>query len=152
MALNFTLLTVLYMMATCTMGAHLAPPKAAHHNTTRDKPNNTSPSYYVILDPQIKNPARAVRPINSNSISPWKYTTSHDKNRIPEDLSEAQCLLKGCLNRTGEETMEVESRLIYRQIPVLYRVSDVKNNIYFRMELKTIAVGCTCIQPYVQQV
>ncbi|KAI5610890.1 interleukin 17a/f1 precursor [Silurus asotus] len=67
-------------------------------------------------------------------------------------LSEARCLLTGCLNWKGVETLELESRRIFRQVPVLQRVRGDDKNYFFRLEYKIISVGCTCVRPYVEQI
>ncbi|KAI5101956.1 interleukin 17a/f1 precursor [Silurus meridionalis] len=78
--------------------------------------------------------------------------TTTDGNRIPSQLSEARCLLTGCLNWKGVETLELESRRIFRQVPVLQRVRGDNKNYFFRLEYKIISVGCTCVRPYVEQI
>ncbi|TTO79341.1 Interleukin-17F [Bagarius yarrelli] len=106
------------------------------------------------LEKEIKQAKHSIRPIHNDSISPWEITYTTKPNRIPFQLPEARCLLNGCLNWNGMETMELESRRILWQVPVLQRVSrsgDDKN-YYFRLEHETISVGCTCVRPYVTQI
>ncbi|XP_026782672.1 interleukin 17a/f1 [Pangasianodon hypophthalmus] len=161
MALKITLLTlpcVAMMMMMMMMVAQAAPQKLQGKAGAHHKPANShgedSPKYYIIsnLEQEIKPASMSIRPIHNDSISPWEYISTTDSNRIPSQLHEARCLLTGCLNWNGVETLELESRRIFRQIPVLQRVRGDDKNYFFRLEYKTISVGCTCVRPYVEQI
>ncbi|XP_053365185.1 interleukin 17a/f1 [Clarias gariepinus] len=157
MALKFALLLLPYMMIMmiAMMVAQAAPHKPPGKvSTHRKPPEDDAPKYYIVgnLEHEIKTTSHSVRPIHNDSISPWEYITTTDLNRIPAQLHEARCLLSGCLNWEGVETMELESRRIIRQIPVLQRVRGDDKNYNFRLEYKAISVGCTCVRPYVQEI
>ncbi|XP_017331302.1 interleukin 17a/f1 [Ictalurus punctatus] len=153
MALKIMLLTLPCVMM-MMMVAQAAPSKLQGKLGAHHKPEADSPKYYIIgnLEHDIKLASHSIRPIQNDSISPWEYISTTDSNRIPSQLHEARCLLTGCLNWSGVETMEWESRRIFRQIPILQRVRGDDKNYYFRLEYKTVSVGCTCVRPYVEQI
>ncbi|XP_060788950.1 interleukin 17a/f1 [Neoarius graeffei] len=156
MALKITLLMlpcVMMMMMVAQAAPQRHQGKVSTHHKSPNPSEDNSPKYYVItnLESEIKSTSHSIRPIQNNSISPWEYVSTTDSNRIPSHIDEARCLLTGCFNSNGVETLELESRPIFRQIPVLHRVHGNDRNYYFRLEYKTISVGCTCIRPYVQQ-
>lgn len=79
-------------------------------------------------------------------------------------LSEARCLLRGCLDLDGRELLNLESRPIMRQVLLLRRVRAGPQGAqgvqgagphghayYFRLESRLVAVGCTCVRPSVRQ-
>lgn len=73
-------------------------------------------------------------------------------------LSEARCLLRGCLDLEGREVHNLESRPILRQVLLLRRVraepkgaGSQGHGYYFRLESRLVAVGCTCVRPAVLQ-
>ncbi|KAJ0056501.1 hypothetical protein NL108_008357 [Boleophthalmus pectinirostris] len=103
------------------------------------------------LDPQAMNSMPAVRALHNSSISPWTYNHTHDTSLFPSHLSEARCLLKGCLNSEGQEDLSLESRPIVHEILLLRRVRSSKSQTYhYKLEPRLLAVGCTCVQPLVQ--
>ncbi|XP_072546292.1 interleukin 17a/f1 [Salminus brasiliensis] len=145
-ALNIALLTVVCVIGLTTLGVQGAPSKVkngGHHK---------EPSHCLVLDPQIKASSTSIRPINNDSISPWEYIHTEDPDLYPPVITSARCLLTGCLNMNGEEILDVESKPILKQILVLRRVKVDEKNFHFRLEYKTISVGCTCVRPYVQSV
>ncbi|XP_028999810.1 interleukin 17a/f1 [Betta splendens] len=99
-------------------------------------------------------PSRSIRALENASISPWTYNVSHDSSLFPPLLSEARCLLQGCLNADGLEDLSLESRPIMQQVLVLRRVGSGRtgdhHGYHFRLESRVIAVGCTCIRPIIQ--
>ncbi|KAK2842969.1 hypothetical protein Q7C36_011184 [Tachysurus vachellii] len=159
MALKTTILTLPYvmmmmmMMMTVTQAAPQKVKMNVHHKAPSSE--DASPKLFILedLEQEIKPASHSIRPIHNDSISPWETRYTHDSNRIPSYLPEARCLLSGCLNQDGVETLELESRRIFWQVPVLQRVrrGDDKS-YYFRLEYKTISVGCTCVRPYVEQI
>ncbi|XP_051501998.1 interleukin-17F-like [Myxocyprinus asiaticus] len=124
-------------------------PKKGNHKTAEE---SDPPSYRLILDPQFKPSSSLIHPVNNDSISPWTYTFTQDENLYPSSIAEAKCLLTGCLNMGNEEDNNYASKPIYRQILVLRRIRGDKHNYYFRLENKSIAVGCTCVRPYTEEV
>ncbi|KAK3563675.1 hypothetical protein QTP86_034102, partial [Hemibagrus guttatus] len=141
---------VMMMMMMMMMVTQAAPQKikvSAHHKTLNSE--DESPKFFILgdLEQEIKPASHSIRPIHNNSISPWETIYTTDSNRIPSQLPEARCLLSGCLNWNGVETLELESRRIFWQVPVLQRVRRGNDkNYYFRLEHKTISVGCTCVR------
>ena len=67
-------------------------------------------------------------------------------------MSEAHCLLKGCLDSAGKEDLNLSSRPIMHQVLVLRRVKPAggAQSYHYRLESRLIAVGCTCVRPMVQ--
>nr|AGT55826.1 IL-17AF1 [Ctenopharyngodon idella] len=153
-ALNIQVLVVACMMGLVliSFGAEGAPSKhlpkkgSGHHRSSDE--SDPSSSYRLILDSEFK-AAKPIRPLNNDSISPWTYTFTHDENLYPSSIAEAKCSLTGCLIDGSEDYL---SQPIYTQIMVLRRIRGEKHNYSFRIEYKTIAVGCTCIRPYVEHV
>ncbi|XP_073320764.1 interleukin 17a/f1 [Pagrus major] len=109
------------------------------------------------VDPNFLVPSRPLRPLENVSISPWTYNISHDESLFPPMLSEARCLLHGCLNSEGQEDLSLESRPIMRQVMMLRRVRSTgagpgaEHGYHFRLESRLVAVGCTCVRPIVQR-
>ncbi|XP_077095130.1 interleukin 17a/f1 [Siphateles boraxobius] len=161
-ALNIQFLMVACLMGTVliSFGAEGAPsinPQRkgnGHHRSSDPSESNPSSSYRLLLDSEFK-AAKPIQPINNESISPWTYTFTRDENLYPSSIAEAKCSLTGCLIENNSKWIEVQdyqSKPIYTQIMVLRRIGGEKHNYSFRLEYKTIAVGCTCIRPYVEHV
>nr|BBN97249.1 interleukin 17 A/F1 [Oryzias latipes] len=104
----------------------------------------------LLLDPSALVPTRIIRPLQNVSISPWTYNTSSDSSLLMPALSEARCLLRGCLNLEGKEDLSLESRPIMHQVLVLRRVRAAGHSYDYHLESRLIAVGCTCVKPVVQ--
>ncbi|XP_054877001.1 interleukin-17F-like [Poeciliopsis prolifica] len=100
------------------------------------------------LDPDLLQPIRIPRPLHNASISPWTYNTSHDESLFPPTLSEARCLLKGCLDLEGKEDQNLQSRPIWYQVMVLKRVrtEGAEHSYHYRLETRNVPVGCTCVR------
>ena len=77
---------------------------------------------------------------------------SRDDSLFPPVLSEAHCLLHGCLDSEGREDRSLESRPIMHQVLVLRRVRSVEggHSYHYRLESRLISVGCTCVRPVVK--
>ncbi|XP_068584951.1 interleukin-17F-like [Cebidichthys violaceus] len=106
------------------------------------------------LDPKAVVPPRTMRALQNASISPWTYNISHDDSLFPPGLSEARCLLEGCLDSEGREDLSLESKPIMHQELVLRRVKlagpDAGPGYHYRLETRLIAVGCTCVRPVIR--
>uniref|UniRef100_A0A3Q3VNW1 Uncharacterized protein n=1 Tax=Mola mola TaxID=94237 RepID=A0A3Q3VNW1_MOLML len=108
------------------------------------------------LDPNALVPSGNFRALENASISPWTYNFSSDESLFPP-LSEARCLLHGCLDKKGQEDLNLESKPIMRQVLLLRRVrsagaeSGAEQSYHFRLESRLIAVGCTCVRVNVQR-
>ncbi|XP_061564129.1 interleukin-17F-like [Cololabis saira] len=109
----------------------------------------------LLLDPSALVPSRTNRPLENASISPWAYNDSVDPSLLTQ-LSEARCLLRGCLNSSGREDRRLESRPIMHQVLLLRRVKPEgagprpAHNYHYRLESRLVSVGCTCVRPTVQ--
>ncbi|XP_067310760.1 interleukin 17a/f1 [Pseudorasbora parva] len=140
-----------------SFGAEGAPSKHLQRKGSAKPSEESDPSssYRLILDSEFK-AAKPIHPINNDSISPWTYTFTHDENLYPSSIAEAKCSLTGCLiDADGSgvaEDQEYHSKPVYTQIMVLRRIRGEKPNYSFRLEYKTIAVGCTCVRSYVERV
>lgn len=72
-------------------------------------------------------------------------------------MSEAHCLLRGCLTLEGREDQNLESRPIMRQMLLLRRVkseeagSGAVQRYHYRLESHLVAVGCTCVRPVIRR-
>ncbi|XP_076591796.1 interleukin 17a/f1 [Chaetodon auriga] len=108
------------------------------------------------LDPNAFALTGNIRPLENASISPWTYNVSYDESLFPPRLSEARCLLQGCLDSQGQEDQNLRSRPIMRQVLLLRRVrsagagSGAEHSYHFRLESRLVAVGCTCVRPIIQ--
>ncbi|XP_037553653.1 interleukin-17F-like [Nematolebias whitei] len=105
------------------------------------------------LDPNNLVPSLKFSSLANDSISPWTYNISRDDTMFPHALSQAQCLLKTCLDHEGLEDGGLESRPIMHQALVLRRVkapgAGAGHGYHYRLESKLISVGCTCVRPKV---
>nr|XP_015199971.1 PREDICTED: interleukin-17F-like isoform X2 [Lepisosteus oculatus] len=87
--------------------------------------------------------------VAQRSLSPWKYTQKPaDPDQYPETIPEAVCLHQGCVDEDGQVDMGLNSVPILHDTFVLKKVKD-KCGIFFRLEKKTITVGCTCVRPMI---
>ncbi|KAI2654187.1 Interleukin-17F [Labeo rohita] len=73
-----------------------------------------------------------------------------DESLFPSSIAVAKCSLTGCL--IDGEDQDYQSTPIYTQIMVLRKIKGEKHSYSLKLEYKTIAVGCTCVRPYVQQI
>ncbi|XP_010784610.1 interleukin-17F-like [Notothenia coriiceps] len=104
------------------------------------------------IDNKFLNHYRSVRPLQNASVSPWTYNITNDATLVPPFLSEARCLLRGCLDLDGVEDLNLESRPIMHQVMMLRRVKSkgAETGYHYRLESRLLAVGCTCVRPTVQ--
>ena len=83
-------------------------------------------------------------------------------DRIPERLSQAECISSYCEFPHGGEDMGFESKPISYQTLVLRRIPSpgrrrgnkgptTSNNPVFRLESEIVTVGCTCVVPNIIQ-
>nr|XP_046254002.1 interleukin 17a/f1 [Scatophagus argus] len=134
-------------------GGHSKPSGKTHRKSSDGATVETVP---LQLDPNSLISSRHIRPLHNASISPWTYNVSHDESLFPPMLSEARCLLHGCLDMEGREDLNLESRPIMHQVMVLRRVkstgaeSGAGHSYHYRLESRLIAVGCTCVRPLIQ--
>ncbi|KAM9408332.1 interleukin-17F-like [Pholidichthys leucotaenia] len=128
-----------------------AMPKAtrSHKKSVESAKAETVPLH---VDPEVFSHHRNIRPLQNASISPWTYNVSSDHSLFPPVLSEARCLLRGCLNKAGQEDLNLESRPIMHQVLVLRRIRSPgeEPGYHYRLETRLIAVGCTCVRPTIR--
>nr|UBR18738.1 interleukin 17A/F1 [Lateolabrax maculatus] len=149
---------VAMMMMIMIMTEAAAMPKSKHSVKTHRKSSDGAmvETVPLQLDPNALVPSRHIRPLQNASISPWTHNISHDDSLFPPTLSEARCLLHGCLDSEGQEDLSLESRPIMHQVLLLRRVrsagaeSGPGHSYHYRLESRLIAVGCTCVRPIIQ--
>ncbi|XP_057200776.1 interleukin 17a/f1 [Triplophysa rosa] len=143
--------SIQFLTVACMMGVFLISFGAEGLPAKTHAKKGASDSFRLFLDPEFKHSSDLIRPINNDSISPWTYTFKHDETLYPSNIAEAKCLLTGCLIN-GEEVHDYQSKPIISQILVLRKIHGDKHSYSFRLEYKTISVGCTCVRPYVEYV
>ncbi|XP_077420715.1 interleukin 17a/f1 isoform X2 [Vanacampus margaritifer] len=109
------------------------------------------------LNPDILLSSETFRPLHDRSISPWTYNVSQDASVFPR-VSEARCVLRGCLDANGVEDLRLKSRPILRQVLLLRRLKASTGGApqqglahRYRLEPRLLAVGCTCVRDQQQQ-
>uniref|UniRef100_A0A673BZV7 Interleukin 17a/f1 n=1 Tax=Sphaeramia orbicularis TaxID=375764 RepID=A0A673BZV7_9TELE len=142
------MMMMMMMMMAVVLVTDAAVGKSGGHSKHR-KPVDGGAALETVplqIDPDALVPPRNLRPLQNASISPWTYNISRDDSLVPPMLSEARCLLRGCLDSDGKEDLSLESRPIMHQVLLLRRVKAGPG-----LESRLIAVGCTCVRPTVQQ-
>ncbi|XP_039989899.1 interleukin 17a/f1 [Xiphias gladius] len=144
---------VVAMMTMVTMMATVATAMPKHSKTHKKSDGAAVETVPLQMDPNSLAVKRHFRPLANASTSPWTYNISRDDSLYPSVLSEARCLLQGCLNSEGLEDRNLESRPIMHQVLLLRRVrsAGAEHSYHYRLESRLIAVGCTCVRPIVQQ-
>ncbi|NXS12060.1 IL17F protein, partial [Neodrepanis coruscans] len=87
--------------------------------------------------------------ISSRSLAPWDYRIDEDHNRFPQTIADAECRHSRCVNPEGELDHGLNSVPIMQEILVLRREQRGCQQSY-RLEKKTITVGCTCVTPLIR--
>ncbi|XP_071346098.1 interleukin 17a/f1 [Trachinotus anak] len=149
------MMMMMMMMMTLTEGAAMLKEgsHSKHSGRTHKKSDGAAVEMVPLqLDPNSLVPSRNIRPLENASISPWTYNVSLDDSLYPPVLSEARCLLKGCLDSEGQEDQSLESKPIMHHVLVLRRVkpAGAGQSYHYKLESRLIAVGCTCVRPIVQ--
>ncbi|MFT7812990.1 interleukin-17F-like [Arapaima gigas] len=106
-------------------------------------------SVNLLLNTSAMSTTVQVADLSHRSLSPWTYNTIHDESLYPPFIAEARCLLTGCRNSASKEVMDLESRPIFHQVLVLRRVRGNGEKYVYKLETRSIAVGCTCVRPNV---
>ncbi|XP_008286313.1 interleukin 17a/f1 [Stegastes partitus] len=144
---NVTAACLVAMMLMMMMPEVSAMPKASktHRKSSDGAPLDTVP---LQLDSDTLVVSGNIRVLANDSISPWTYNVSSDDSLFPPVLSEARCLLQGCLNSHGQEDHELESRPIMHQVMMLRRIKSTgaESSYHYRLEFRRVAVGCTCVR------
>ncbi|KAM8894931.1 interleukin 17a/f1 [Spinachia spinachia] len=149
---------MMMMMMMMMIMATEATPKAggqskhmarSHRKSTGSAAVETVPLH---LDPSAVAPPTHTRALQNASVSPWTYNVFRDDALFPPMLSEARCLLRGCLDSEGREDLSLESRPILHQTLVLRRVKaeGAGHSYHYRLESRLLAVGCTCVRPFIR--
>ncbi|XP_010017024.1 PREDICTED: interleukin-17A [Nestor notabilis] len=86
--------------------------------------------------------------ISSRSLAPWDYSIDEDHNRFPHVIADATCRPR-CVNLDGQLDHRLNSVPIKQEILVLRREQKGCHQTY-RLEKKTITVGCTCVTPLIR--
>nr|XP_020458343.1 interleukin-17F-like [Monopterus albus] len=152
-ACTVAMIMMMMMMVMTTDAA--AMPKGAHHLKHLNKKSSDSTAVEMValqLDPNSFVTTTTIKPLANVSISPWTYNISHDESVFPP-VSEARCLLQGCLDAHGQEDLNLQSRPIMQQVLMLRQVKPAgeKHSYHYRLETRLVAVGCTCVRPIVQR-
>ncbi|KAM7405613.1 hypothetical protein PAMP_000048 [Pampus punctatissimus] len=151
-ACMMVMMMMVLMMAEVTAmlkgGSHSRHQTRGHRKTS----DSAIETVFLQLDPNTLVPTRNIKPLENSSISPWDYNVSLDDSLYPPVLSEAHCLLRGCLDKMGVEDLNLESKPIMHQVLLLRRVrsSGPGDSYHYRLESRLIAVGCTCVRPVIQ--
>ncbi|XP_041797565.1 interleukin 17a/f1 [Chelmon rostratus] len=153
------MMMMMVMMMTTEAAAMPRAGSQSKHSAKADRKSSDGAMVETVplqLDPNALAVTGNIRPLENASISPWTYNISYDESLLPPRLSEAHCLLSGCLDSEGQEDRNLRSRPIMRQVLLLRRVrsagaeSGAEHSYHFRLESRLIAVGCTCVRPVVR--
>ncbi|KAM4744343.1 uncharacterized protein FYW61_000448 [Anableps anableps] len=143
---SVTVVSAVLMVTVMMMMVATAEAAPKHHR----KPSGGSAEETVSLhlDPSVLLPSRNFRPLQNASISPWTYQMSHNESLFPPIMSEARCLLQGCLDLEGKEDHNLMSKPIMYQVMVLRRVKKegAGPDYHYHLESRLIPVGCTCVR------
>ncbi|XP_037103367.1 interleukin-17F-like [Syngnathus acus] len=148
--LNGALLTVAMAMSTALMWEGTAVAAVGADRRSEDR-SHEAPTETVTLEfnPDVLLSAKTLRALHNRSISPWTYNVSQDAALFPP-VSEARCVLRGCLDSSGVEDLRLESRPILHQVLLLRRVKSSGAPPHqmrrYRLERRLVAVGCTCVR------
>ncbi|KAK5873511.1 hypothetical protein PBY51_018547 [Eleginops maclovinus] len=151
-----TMMMMMVLVETAAMpkaGGQSKHPMKKHNQSSDDAEAEMIP---LQIDPKFLKHSKTVRPLERASISPWTYNVTKDDSLVPQFLSEARCLLRGCLDLDGVEDMNLESRPIMQQVMLLRRVRSTRAEAgkepgyHYQLESRLLAVGCTCVRPTVQ--
>ncbi|XP_019657155.1 interleukin-25 [Ailuropoda melanoleuca] len=95
-------------------------------------------------------------PLNSRSISPWRYELDRDLNRLPQDLYHARCLCPHCVSlQTGSHMDPLgNSELLYHNQTVFYRrpcpgEPGAHDGYCLEQRLYRVSLACVCVRPRV---
>ncbi|XP_019518591.1 PREDICTED: interleukin-25 isoform X1 [Hipposideros armiger] len=95
-------------------------------------------------------------PLNSRSISPWRYELDRDLNRLPQDLYHARCLCPHCVSlQTGSHMDPLgNSELLYHNQTVFYRrpcpgEQGTEGGYCLERRLYRVSLACVCVRPRV---
>ncbi|XP_028362086.2 interleukin-25 [Phyllostomus discolor] len=95
-------------------------------------------------------------PLNSRSISPWRYELDRDLNRLPQDLYHARCLCPHCVSlQTGSHMDPLgNSVLLYHNQTVFYRrpcpgERGTSDGYCLERRLYRVSLACVCVRPRV---
>ncbi|XP_066132810.1 interleukin-25 [Saccopteryx bilineata] len=95
-------------------------------------------------------------PLNSRSISPWRYELDRDLNRLPQDLYHARCLCPHCVSLHTGSHMDPRgnSELLYHNQTVFYRRpcpgdEGTHDGYCLERRLYRVSLACVCVRPRV---
>ncbi|KAG9344766.1 hypothetical protein JZ751_010453 [Albula glossodonta] len=121
--------------------------KTSRDRAARSRGGKAEQTVQLLLDPYVISKSPPAPPPGRNSLSPWNYSYIHDDNLFPSRIAQAECLSTSCLDYKGWNDQDLESKPIHHQILVLRRIKGRGKKNIFRLESRTIRVGCTCVFP-----
>ncbi|XP_062857316.1 interleukin 17a/f3 [Trichomycterus rosablanca] len=145
-AILLLMMVTLLIEANCVSTRKKGKKEKKTRNPTKSLSQRKNKKMQLYVDPAMINQLNVSQ--NKHSLSPWTYDTTFENSRIPNYISEAKCVRTGCLTNGGHEDTGLQSKPIFYQILVLRRVSGRKK-YSFKVEKKTVSVGCTCVRPNV---
>uniref|UniRef100_A0A3Q2UBS6 Interleukin-17C n=1 Tax=Fundulus heteroclitus TaxID=8078 RepID=A0A3Q2UBS6_FUNHE len=104
-----------------------------------------------VVEEMRKDPRRFTEQ-SRRSLSPWEYKVDRDVERIPPEISMAQCLCEGCIINLREDH-SYNSVMVKTQMTVLKRKpcpGDPKKYVV-KKEIISVPVACTCVKPSYSQ-
>ncbi|XP_069031284.1 uncharacterized protein [Embiotoca jacksoni] len=86
--------------------------------------------------------------LSLRSLSPWVYRINRVDNRIPREISFAECLCDHCII-PHRENPSYNSALVYVSLKVMDRTrcSKDENKYVVRKHILHVPVACTCVKP-----
>ncbi|XP_053745253.1 interleukin-25 isoform X1 [Panthera pardus] len=127
-----------------------------HEWLTQNTVLMTPPESASLIHPLESCRASEDGPLNSRSISPWRYELDRDLNRLPQDLYHARCLCPHCVSlQTGSHMDPLgNSELLYHNQTVFYRrpcpgEQGTRDGYCLEQRLYRVSLACVCVRPRV---
>ncbi|CAL8262759.1 unnamed protein product [Merluccius merluccius] len=131
--------------------------KRLHQHFLDPKPEPAGPAAAAAAAPGGRCPVGLYagldsQPLQTRSISPWRYVYDTDKDRFPRRISVAECLCSGCITlRPGEDTAAEDFSYLSAAVlqhRLVLRKELCKDGRYRLVPYDhAVAVGCTCATP-----
>ncbi|XP_062324060.1 interleukin 17a/f3 [Osmerus eperlanus] len=153
----------LFMTCRVLLALGLVMPGLADKTELQKKRYKPVKGVKLTLDSSLmKTSPDVVSHLNNKALSPWKYRHMYDEDRIPQRLSQAECLSSYCKFPNRGEDLGFESKPISYQTLVLRRIPSpgrrrgnkgrtTREDHVFRLESEIVTVGCTCVVPSIIQ-
>ncbi|XP_042337486.1 interleukin-17C-like isoform X2 [Plectropomus leopardus] len=86
--------------------------------------------------------------LSDRSLSPWRYRLKGELDRVPHEITYAECLCDGCIINQRED-------MSYNSVPVFFSRFVHRrtlcpwdpNKYMLKREVINIPVACTCVEP-----